>query len=221
MTTTKRRPALWAVAGVLMFLLCGAASCAPVGLPSSGDLSAAADPVPGRVAIAGDSVTLQSLLYSGDDRGWDLAEKVGLGWKAVHAQPRLTADVDGLETSPSVLVMAFGHNYHGWSPDYENELLMLAATPAEGSCTVVMLPYYEGTDAAHQADIDAYRGWAFRLRDALPDRIVLVDATSALAGHLATDGVHLVEGDGATGNAFLYQAQRGVDRCLTGPGPDA
>lgn len=181
--------------------------------------TAACTPVEGRVTLAGDSVTLTALLYSEQDgitttaHGWDNAEKVGLGWKAIHAQPRLEQDVAGATTSPEVHVMAFGHNYVPWSADYENELLVHVVTPAEGACTVVVKPYYGGTDTTHKAAIVAYRNWADRIALALPDRVVTVDATSALAGHLGPDGVHLIEGDGATGAAFLAVAESGIEKC--------
>lgn len=152
------------------------------------------EPVPDLVAVTGDSVTLQSLLYAENSHGWDTAEKVGLGWRAEHAQPRVDADVRGEETSPEILAIVFGHNYsQGFGNAEAAEVTDMVNAPHEDACVVIVLPHYEGSSTTHAQAIEDYRGWMSALGN-VRDRTVVVDWRPIVQAHpeyLEPDGVHL------------------------------
>lgn len=197
------------------------------------------EPEPGRVAVTGDSVTFQSLLYAGNSEGWDTSGKVGLGWRAEHAQPRVTDDVHGQTTdcdtlnadgycdgtSPEILTIVFGHNYRsGFGVEQEAEVEELANTPHENACVVIVLPHYTGDNATHAQAIEDYRDWAVgfaptRGRTVTSDwRPVAEDNPE----HIWTDGIHLpMEAEWyeatdrmiAAGEAYQGVIQSGIEQC--------
>jgi hypothetical protein len=180
------------------------------------------DPVPGRVALAGDSLTFQAGYYVDGFAGFDQDGKVGLGWQTETAQPRVTSDVEGAATSPQILVMAFGQNDAGSGLDATDraQIRALALSPAEqGTCTVMVKPWYIGTDPVRAQGIADYRAYVDQLvaenqaavaqaqaQDFAgdPHRIVSVDwqPDAVTPGALDPDGFHLTAEVGAP----LYNA---------------
>jgi hypothetical protein len=178
------------------------------------------EPVPGRVAIGGDSLTFQSAFYGGGfPAAWDTDQKVGLGWQAEHIQPRLTQDVENPAASPEVLVIALGHNdaasssgRDGFTLEDQQQLAALAQTPHESACVAWVLPWYQppvgaAVNAAHVAGINAYRTWvtAFAATDTARYRVV--DWASVAMAHpeyIDPDGIHL---NTSSGGPAAYQAK--------------
>lgn len=147
-------------------------------------------PTPNRIAMAGDSVIWQSMLYGGNYDGYDVDQKVYPGWRAVHAQPRVTQDVATVGTSPEVLVIEFGHNYATFGADQRNEVTALAFSPHVNTCVVLVKPH----PAPHNtAVINAYRAHVDSI-DAARANTVAVDWSPIVQAHpeyLDEDGVHL------------------------------
>lgn len=189
------------------------------------------EPVPERVAITGDSVTLQAMLYAdnGVINDWDSKEKVMLGWRAEHSIDQVQDDVAGEETSPEVLVVAFGHNYwQDFSTERQMVLRDLLQAPHEDACVVAVMPWYTGPNETHLARIEQVRLVLYH-QSTLSNNIVLVDWKSivdANPGYHYFDGVHLPMGEDDTwdwenpssemieaGNAYTQVMQDGVDAC--------
>lgn len=171
-------------------------------------MTTACEPVPGRVAIAGDSVPWQALDFTGNPHGWDDYMKVAPGVQAEWAQPQVTADRDDVLRSPECLVTTFGHNDAGWTEDPTDQwdgitetdwsqYYGLILTPDDNSKTLVVKPHYAGTDPVA---LDLIAQWNARIDGlvaALPDRVVPVDwAAVAQPGDIVPDGVHLTEQGG-------------------------
>lgn len=186
----------WAVAAVVAALAAGAC-----------DLVDKQEPVPGRVAIGGDSLTVQASYWGGGLAGWDDAAKVGVGWQAEHVQPRATLDVEGEATSADVFVVALGQNdaarswaRDGFTDEDRMQLWSLIGTPADGACVALVKPWYQPPtgqpfDAAQADGIEAYRAWVDQAVAADPQRYRSVDWRPVAEAHpeyIAADGIHLV-----------------------------
>lgn len=182
-------------------------------------------PVPGRVAVTGDSVIWQSLLYGGDYHGADTDQKVAPGTVASWAIPRVERDVDGYTTSPSVLVVAFGQNYaepNAYGQTQRQDLFRLVYDPADTACVVVVLP----DNTRGSTHVDQVRADLTTLANSRPHS-VLVDLTDLFTAHpeyLNADHVHLdvppYEDWVAAGGvpepeavAFAELVWSGVERC--------
>ena len=182
-------------------------------------------PVPGRVAVAGDSVIWQSLLYGGEYHGADFEQKTAPGTVAAHAIPRVERDVDGYTTSPDVLVIAFGQNYaepNAYGATQKQDLMRLVYDPADAACVVVVLP----DNARGSTHVNQVRADLTTLANSRP-RSVIVDWTTVVAAHpeyLNADHVHLevplYEDWVAAGGvpepeavAFAELVWSGVERC--------
>lgn len=154
-----------------------------------------APPVPDRVAMAGDSIGWQALLYSGTANiinGYDTTDKLYPGWRAQNAQPRVSQDVQGATTSPDVLVIEFGHNYITWGDAQRNELSALAFTPHPDTCVVLVKPHIAPQNT-NKTTLNGYRAHVDAIA-ATRANTVVVDATSVLGVHpeyLDEDGIHL------------------------------
>lgn len=213
---------------VLLVLL--AAACMP---------TVKAPPVPGRTAITGDSIGFQALFFGSEGRpaalGWDDDAKVGLGWKAEHAQARVTQDVAGVATSPSRFVVEFGHNYgRGFTDANRNAVTAMMFSAEESACVVAVLPYAPATlSATHRQAIADYREHVVRIAY-VREHTVLVDWGEVVQLHpeyLDEDGIHLKTDTTAAQDleaaavglvnpvmpeaawAFLDVIQSGLDRC--------
>jgi len=191
------------------------------------------EPVPDRVAVTGDSVTLQAILYhdNGIMTDWDSSGKVNNGWRADHSIGRVQEDVATEGTSPEVLVVAFGHNYwQDFSPERQKTFRDLLQAPHEDACVVAVMPWYTGSNPTHLSRIEQVRLVAYHqglLSNDNPDvpDIVLVDwkpIVDANPEYHWHDGVHLPmdeEWHNATpemvtaGNAYAQMMQDGVDEC--------
>lgn len=165
---------------------------------SSCQLIVKANPVHGRTAMTGDSIGLQAMLYgsSGTPAAqWDTAEKIGLGWKASNAQPRVTADVAGDTTSPETLVVEFGHNYgYGFTQADKQSVLSMLFSPADSACVVAVLPVAGANlSQTHRDAIAQYRELVSQVA-LVRSNTVLVDWGEIVAEHpeyVDEDGVHL------------------------------
>ncbi len=152
-------------------------------------------PVPGRVLVAGDSITMQAI-YWGGDRGWDHTDTVMMGWQAEDAQPGVTQAVTDPARSPETLVIAFGENDQigGFDTTDQWQAIQLALSPAPGACTVLVKPYYTGTDQARLTGIADVRAWDDQMALIYPDRIETVDwapIATEHPGYIDEDGIHL------------------------------
>lgn len=157
-----------------------------------------AAPVPGRVAMAGDSIGLQAMYYGSAGHpaaGYDTADKIGLGWRAAHAQPRVTADVANTAASPATLVAEFGHNYRdGLTSAARNEVTALMFSPADTACVVAVLPYAPAfLPATHRQAITDYRRLVSDIAVTRPHTVTVDWAPIATAHpeYLDEDGIHL------------------------------
>jgi hypothetical protein len=183
-----------------------------------------AAPVAQRVAIAGDSLIIQASVYGGDLHGADIDRKVGLGWTAVKAQPRVSSDVAGAHTAPSVLVVAFGQNY---GPRYgapeRSELFSMVFTPHETTCVVLVLPHPgKPWNTTHHRNVASVRQTLLDLAAARPNTVV-VDWSPEVQAHpeyLADDAIHLdvsadADADGRRDAAVAYGrlVWSGVEQC--------
>lgn len=181
----------------------------------------ACEPVPDRISLAGDSVLLTAGYNGGGFRGADYAEKIGLGWEAKHAQPRLTADVAARPVPPSVSVQAFGQNYGDRYQEPEKaQLMSLVFTPDPDACVVLVLPH-PGISGSHGVRIRAVRQTLIELAAARPNTVT-VDWSGVVQvhpEHLAGDGVHLSpidqDGDGRwdAAEAYMDLIWSGVEAC--------
>lgn len=162
-------------------------------------------PVPGRVAIAGDSLTVLASMHGGGLGDWDQTSKIGIGWQAEHAQAQLTQDVQDPGTSPAVLVVAFGHNdaarswgRDGFTQQDRDQLAELIETPADGACVLLVKPWYQPPagqpfDDAHMEGILAYRAWVDYIVASNPIRYRSIDWRPVVESHpeyLDLDGIH-------------------------------
>jgi hypothetical protein len=201
--------------GVAVALLVSLAGCLP---------ATKAIPVRRRVAVAGDSLVIQASVHGGDLHGADIDRKVGLGWTAAKAQPRVRNDVAGTLTAPDVLVMAFGQNY---GPDYgapqRDELYSMVFTPHETTCVVLVLPHPgRPWNTTHHKNVVAVRQTLQELAAARRNTVVVdwSPEVQAHPEHLAADGIHLdvtadADGDGRGDAAVAYARLiwSGVERC--------
>lgn len=205
---------------------------APLALAAAATVAAAcqpaikATPTPGRTAMAGDSIGLQANFYGGggtDATSWDTDQKIGLGWQAENAQPRVTADVATAGRSPARLVVEFGHNYAtGFTTGHRNAVLAMLYSPDPSACVVAVLPYAPSTlSAAHRQAIAQYRQLLATVAELRP-HTVLVDWQPIAQAHpdyLAADGVHLnitAAPDGQpqpAAQAFIAMLGAGLARC--------
>jgi hypothetical protein len=103
--------------------------------------------VPGRVVVAGDSVTLQAAMADAPDgeTPTDVEVIAGLGWTVDDVLPPVRAAVAA--RPPDVLVVAVGLNDSsvgpggdGWSDADVERFRLLIGTAPTGSCVVVVLP---------------------------------------------------------------------------------
>lgn len=196
-------------------------------------------PVQDRVALASDSIGFQAMYYGSAGkpaRTWDTYRKIGLGWKAEHAQPQVTADVAGVTTSPDVLVVEFGHNYgRGFTQSNRNAVTQMMFSPDPAACVVIVLPYApDKLSATHRQAIAQYRDHVNGIAYVRPHTAV-VDWGEVVAEHpeyLDEDGIHLLTPEttaaqdlelAATGEiapvneeaaaAFVDLMQSGVNAC--------
>lgn len=187
-------------------ILIPAAALAAVGLASG------CAPVPGRVAVTGDSTMFQALYYSTStvDDGWDHGQldtandpatpnddMVQLGAEAEDLHPDVQRAVDDPNRSPEVLVVAVGHNdaatggtgvggqpRDGWTDTDALQVLSLLAAPEDGvTCTVAVLPGYRGSDPVHAAGIAAMRTFVAESVALNPDSMVAVDWQPVIDTH--------------------------------------
>lgn len=157
-----------------------------------------AAPVPNRVALASDSIGFQAMYYGSvgtSAETWDTEEKIGLGWKAEHAQPRVTADVAGVTTSPDAFVVEFGHNYgRGFTAANRNAVTQMLFSAHESACVVIVLPYAPGNlSATHRQAIAEYREHVLGIAY-VRERTVVRDWGEVVQAHpeyLDEDGIHL------------------------------
>jgi hypothetical protein len=168
-------------------------------------------PAPGRVALAGDSLSIQGGYYGGGYGDIDITDKIGLGWQAENAHPRVSRDVATHGTSPAVLIVALGQNdaANGLDQTDRQQLFALALAPADGACTVLVKPWYVGSDTVRHRGIADYRAWVDEMVALFPGRVHSVDwrPHAEQPGVLAADGYHLTETVGApTYNAFIRSA---------------
>lgn len=206
---------------VLLVLL--AAACQP---------TVKAPPVQGRVAMAGDSIGLQAMYYGSAGHpaaGYDTQSKIGLGWRARDAQPRVTADVAGPTTSPDVLVVEFGHNYRaGLDSAARNEVTAMMFAPADTACVVAVQPYAPAfLPAGHRQAIADYRRHVADLAYLRPHTVTVDWAPIAMAHpeYVDEDGIHLrttatdpaqdmlAAADPTAAAAFITMIEQGVARC--------
>lgn len=155
-------------------------------------------PVPDRVAMASDSIGFQAMFFGTagtSAAGWDTTGKIGLGWKAEHAQPRVTADVAGETTSPDAFVVEFGHNYgRGFTASNRNAVTQMMFSAHESACVVAVLPYAPSKlSDTHQQAIAQYRELVSEIAY-VRSNTVLVDWGEVVQAHpeyLDEDGIHL------------------------------
>lgn len=170
------------------------------------ELVVKAPPVPARIAVAGDSITVLASYYGGGLGDWDFDQKIGIGWQAEHVQPRLTQDVENPATSPDVLVVALGENdvaksvdRDGFTDEDRLQLWALIGTPADGACVVLVKPWYQPppgqpVDQDQVTGIAVYRDWVDEAVASDPDRYKSVDWRPVVEADpmvLADDGVHI------------------------------
>jgi hypothetical protein len=173
-------------------------------------------PLPGRIDIAGDSLTIQAAMAGAIPNTWDATDKVGNGWQAEHAQARLTREVTRPWASPDVLIMAFGSNDasvatgwgDGYTPTDRAQVEQLLATPHPDTTRVVILPHRRGPSGSPQLyAIDQYRHHLTHL--ATTRGYCVADWEPAYAPHRNTwgsgDGTHLTP-TGATAYGQFIQA---------------
>lgn len=156
---------------------------------------AKAPPVPGRIMVAGDSLTWDALFYGGGfPAGWDTYGKVYGGAQAETFHHRIAQDVDRASTSPETFVMAFGSNDagDGFSQEDRNQVFALAFRPHDDTCTVMVKPHNSTSNATRQNGLEQYRAYVDQLVAAAPDRITSVDwrPTATQPGIMGPDGVH-------------------------------
>lgn len=176
--------------------------------------------------VAGDSITLQTIVYGGDMHGAQTENLVGNGWQAKDAQPQLTNNVYTPGHSPAIFAMAFGWNYAA-APDAvfgeaeANQLFEMAFSPEASACVVIVLPggrpdreitqVRTGLTALHQARLDQ------GLRSALVDWQPTVNQHPE---YIVPDGLHLsnvdVDQDGRWDSAvaFADMLESGRQDCL-------
>ena len=180
---------------------------------------AKAAPRANRVALAGDSLVVLAAVNGGDTTWADTDGKVGLGWQAEDAQPRLDRDVRGYGTSPEVLVVAFGHNDAagpgGLTDEDRAQLAALVATPHERACVVLVKPHDAGAGPARRLGIEAYRAWVDAAAASREDTVVVDWRPIALAHpeYLATDGFHLAGSAPAGNRAYTDMLRAGARAC--------
>lgn len=182
------------------------------------DLVVKEPPLPGRVAIGGDSLTVQGSYWGGGLGDWDQTEKIGVGWQAEHVQPQATLDVENPAASPDVFVVALGQNdvARSWGRDgFTNEdklqLASLFGTPADGACVAVVEPWYQPPagqpyDGTQMEGILAYRAWVEGVVASDPVRYRSVDWRPVAQAHpeyIADDGIHLVVPQTVSANELI------------------
>jgi hypothetical protein len=194
-------------------------------------------PVPDRVAVVGDSVTVLASYYGGGLGGWDDADKIGIGWQAEHAQPRLTADVQGPTTSPDILVVALGENdaarsygRDGFTDEDRLQLWSLIGTPADGACVALVKPWYQPPEGqpVDQSQVDgiaAYRDWVDQVVQSDPERYRSVDWRPVVEADpmlLADDGVHIrIEDQTLSANELTVAVNDGETAAVEQPAAQA
>lgn len=189
-------------------------------------------PVPGRVAIGGDSLTVQASYWGGGLSGWDETEKIGIGWQAEHVQPRATLDVESPATSADVFVVALGQNdasksagRDGFTNEDKLQLSSLLGTPADGACVAVVEPWYQPPagqpfDGAQMEGILAYRTWIEGVVASDPDRYRSVDWRPVAEAHpeyIAADGIHLVVPQTMSANQLIVAVDREQTAAVEAP----
>lgn len=106
-------------------------------------------PVPGSVALAGDSILWQAILFGQDERA-NAANSQKLtapGWEPKHAQAELRRIVADPALSPETVVIAFGQNMADQYGSQERaDLFSLIHTAADSSCVVLVLPHPAKTE---------------------------------------------------------------------------
>jgi hypothetical protein len=191
---------------------------------------------PGRVFVAGDSLTFTATWDHGPGHGApaDLEWAAWLGWTAADAQSPLDAAV-AAQGPVDTLVVALGTNDSsvadggdGWTDADLDRFRQLIATAGSGACVVVVLPGHgAGLDPRHAAEMDQARADLAGLADqrrhtAGNGPTVVVDWQATVDAHpelIAADGIHLtpdagtgeVSADAATARTTVYW--RGVDAC--------
>lgn len=152
-------------------------------------------PVPNSVALVGDSILWQAILY-GQDEMANNAESDQLtypGWEPKHAQPRLTQLVADPARSPETVVIAFGQNMADRYGAHERaELFSLIYTASDSSCVVLIKPHpaIPGTAAAN---LNAVRTDMEAAASTRPNTFVM-DWSNTVYSHpeyLALDNVHI------------------------------
>ena len=189
-------------------------------------------PVPGRVAIGGDSLTVQASYWGGGLGGWDETQKIGIGWQAEHVQPRATLDVESAATSADTFVVALGQNdasksagRDGFTPEDRMQLWSLVGTPADGACVPLVKPWYqppEGQpyDGTQMEGILAFRAWVDEVVASNPDRYKSVDWRPVAEAHpeyIAADGIHLVVPSTLSANQLTMAVNRGQTAAVEVP----
>lgn len=178
----------------------------------------ACEPVPGRIALAGDSISYNAGV-GGAWQGYDTAGKIVIGGQAFHVQDRVQADVNDPTRSAEYWVFAFGSNEvgNGWTLSDYAAWDQLTNTPDPASCVVWIklwnLPPTMPVGSARHVHMNEARRTidvlvSERLRSVAVDWRPVVTADPSL---LANDGVHL----NPDGGPEAYQAlvQEGLNQC--------
>lgn len=195
---------------------------------------------PGRVFVAGDSVTLQAMLINGPGEGApaDLQTVANLGWTVEQVQPEL--DTAMAADPPGTLVVALGLNDSsltlggdGWSDADLLRFQGMIATPDPRACVVLVLPGHgpeiEPQYAAELAEARLALVELATERRSTPGSgpTVVVDWQAEVDARpwlLSSDGIHLAS-DPATGEVTAEAAAartdlywQGVGQCRDGGG---
>lgn len=194
-------------------------------------------PGPGRVFVAGDSVTVQATADGlGPGAPADVEVSAWLGWTAEHAQPPL--DTAAAARPLDVLVFALGLNdsalrpgADGWTDDDRERFRHMILTPDISACVVLVLPGHgPGIEPQYAAELGEARLALLDLaveRQRMPGAgpTVVVDWQAEVDARpwlLDPDGIHLaadpatgdVAADAASARTSLYW--RGVQQCQDG-----
>lgn len=195
-------------------------ACAIAALSLTG-LACKQEPVPGRVALGGDSLSFQAGWYAGLPPEWDINQKVGIGWQAEHVQPQASADVENPELSAAIFVIALGQNdvatsagRDGFTQEDRDQILALAQTPHDSACVAFVKPWYQPpagapVDQTHVEGIAAYRDLVDLIVASNPTRYRSVDWKPLAQAHpeyLDPDGIHLTTTPEAGGGTTAYRA---------------
>lgn len=176
----------------------------------------ACEPVPGRVAWTGDSVSFNSgyndstsYINQVDNDG-----KIVIGGRASDTLARVQADVAGQNTSPQCLVIAFGQNEAGdgvVTQDEKNALFAMVYAAHSSARVVVIKPHREHGPSNVMAAIEEVRGVLDTLVSSRSNTAVLDWRERALPGYIAVDGVHLAPDNVEAAHAYGELGREGCN----------